>query len=120
MRVATRGDTMSMIGMEHGAAEPDAARLRRYAPDLAGELRMGEGAYPCVVTELCSSGAVVEVAPDIADRALGPDLVLVIPSLGQYKARRGWRNGAEAAYLFDLSDHSMRALDALMQDRFTA
>jgi hypothetical protein len=111
---------MSMIGTEPGAAEPDAARPRRYAPDLAGELRVGEGAYPCLVTELCAAGARVEVALHIADRALGPDLVLVIPSLGQYKARRGWRDGVEAAYLFDLSDYSMRALDALMRDRFTA
>jgi hypothetical protein len=111
---------MSMIGPELGHVGSDMPRFRRYVPDLAGELRLGEAGYPCVVTEVSAAGARVEVARDIADRALGASLVVVIPSLGQYKARRGWRDGAEAAYLFELSDHSMRALDALMRDRFGA
>lgn len=109
---------MSMIGTDLAVAAPGMAKYRRYAPDLAGELRLGEAGYPCVVTEISAAGARVEVARDLSDRALGADLVVVIPSLGQYKARRGWRDGAEAAYLFALSDHSMRALDALMRDRF--
>jgi hypothetical protein len=113
---------MSMISTRLGADRPDlpgAARFRRYAPYLDAELRAGEEAgYPARVTEISAAGARVEVAEDVADRALTADLVVVIPSLGQYRARRGWRDGAEAAYLFALGDHSMRALDALMQDRF--
>jgi hypothetical protein len=113
---------MSMIGTELAAGGeagvPAAMPFRRFAPDLAAELRQEERAYPCRVTELSAKGARVEVASDVADRALGAEVVLVMPSLGQYKARRGWREGAEAAYLFALSDHSKRALDALMIDRF--
>lgn len=113
---------MSMMSTGLGLDPPDlpgAARFRRYAPHLAAELRAGEEAgHPARVTEISAAGARVEVAPEIADRALSAEVVVVIPSLGQYRARRGWREGAEAAYLFALGDHSMRALDALMADRF--
>ncbi|MFW5655168.1 MAG: hypothetical protein ACOCYW_05915 [Roseicyclus sp.] len=111
---------MAVMMTDVGRAARGAARYRRYAPDLAGELRLAEAGFPCVVTEISAAGARVEVAREIADQALAADLAVVIPSLGQYRARRVWREGAEAAYLFALTDHSMRALDALMADRFRA
>ena len=70
----------------------DGSRFRRYAPYLAAELRGAEESHPARVTELSAAGARVEVADHLADRALSADLVVVIPCLGQYKARRGWRD----------------------------
>jgi hypothetical protein len=46
------------------------------------------------------------------------EVVVAIPSLGHYKARRLRRNGARAAYLFELTEFSRRALGALIADRF--
>ena len=109
---------MSMIAPGLPASLPDGAPFRRFAPYLDAELRNGEVGHPCRVTEISAVGARVEVGDGVDDGAFAPELVIVIPSLGQYKARRGWRDGAEAAYLFELTAPSMRALDALMTDRF--
>jgi hypothetical protein len=46
------------------------------------------------------------------------EVVVAIPSLGQYKARRCAGTGARAAYSFELTEFSRRALGALIADRF--
>lgn len=102
----------------NGLTAPEDVTFRRYRPDLHAALRKGEVQYPCIVTEVSATGVLVDLGP----RDVCPDppqsCVVVIPSLGQYKARRAWRDGTRAAYLFELTEFSIRALDALLRDRF--
>ena len=58
------------------------------------------------------------MTPPGAELALAEEIVVVIPSLGQYRARRLRMTGARASYLFDLTEFSRRALGALIADRF--
>lgn len=108
---------MSIMTAE-GLATPEDVVFRRFAPDLDAALRKGEALFPARVAELSATGVLL----DFGDRAGCPDLpqqaVVIIPALGQYKARRAWRDGARAAYLFELTEFSIRALDALLKDRF--
>ena len=102
-----------------GIASPDRPRIDRRRVDLPAQLRVGEDAYPCRVTSLSSEGVELDVGDAAAaEVALAPEGVVVIPSLGQYKARRLRRSRAGAAYVFELTTFSRRALDALIADRF--
>jgi hypothetical protein len=71
--------------------------------DLPAEIRVGEAAHPARVTTLHATGVELDVKDEPQAEAIFVDEVVVaIPSLGQYKARRLRRTGARAAYLFEV------------------
>ncbi|MCU4654586.1 hypothetical protein N8I71_17235 [Roseibacterium sp. SDUM158016] len=94
--------------------EEPACRLQL---DLPAELRVAGDAHPCRVTSLSASGVEMVLSNGPAPSA-APHAVIHIPALGLYRARRAWSDGARAAYLFELTEFSRRALDALIRDRF--
>jgi len=97
----------------------DDAPLKRRNVDLPAELRVGQVGHPCRIRTLSSAGVELDVADAAsAETALQAEAVIVIPSLGQYKARRMRKKGLRAAYLFDLTEFSQRALAVLIADRF--
>jgi hypothetical protein len=100
---------------------PEEVEFLRLDPaDLPGCLLSGDRVAQVLVRTLSAAGAEVALAPGQDDRALAPDPVIVVPSIGEYRARRLWRSGDAAAYAFALTGHSRRALDALIRDRFRA
>lgn len=106
---------MSAPGLAPDAGGP-AGRLTL---DLPAEIRVGETVHPVRVTMLHATGVDLDLADaGSADVALSEEVVVVIPTLGQYRARRLRRNGTRAAYLFELTEFSRRALGALIADRF--
>lgn len=91
----------------------------RLALDLPADIRVGEAVHPVRVTTLHATGVDLVLADAAAaEAALAAEVVVVIPALGQYRARRLRRNGTRAAYLFELTEFSRRALGALIADRF--
>jgi hypothetical protein len=71
------------------------------------------------VTTLHAAGVELDLQDDARAGAIFADEVVVaIPSLGHYKARRLRKSGARAAYNFELTEFSRRALGALIADRF--
>lgn len=97
----------------------DREAFRRRHVDLPGEIRHSGDSYPCRVSTLSAAGVELEVEDaETARKAFAPDAVIVLPSLGQYKARRAAHGATKAAFLFDLTEFSLRALDALIADRF--
>jgi len=82
-------------------------------------MRIGDAAHAARVTTLSAMGVDLELGDASgAELALAEEIVVVIPSLGQYRARRLRMTGARASYLFDLTEFSRRALGALIADRF--
>jgi hypothetical protein len=79
-------------------------------------VRSGETTVACRITTLSAGG--VELQVDGASDPLPTEATIQIPSLGVYRARRLWRTGSRAAYVFELTEFSRRALDALIRDRF--
>lgn len=103
---------MSMMKAGNGAG------FRRYSRDLPGSLRAGEATRPCRIDEVSATGVTLRVDECAREGALPADVAVIIPSLGQYRARRAWHSGDRAAYLFDLTEFSQRALDVLLAERF--
>lgn len=108
---------MTMMNAE-GLSAPETLVFQRYGSDLPAVLSRGDMRYPARVVEVSATGVLIdfdrrEVCPDPPQSG-----VVIIPALGQYKARRGWRDGTRAAYLFELTEFSIRALDALLRDHF--
>ncbi|KPQ17119.1 MAG: hypothetical protein HLUCCO18_05780 [Rhodobacteraceae bacterium HLUCCO18] len=82
-------------------------------------MRIGDAAHAARVTTLSAMGVDLELGDASgAELALAEEIVVVIPSLGQYRARRLRMTGTRATYLFDLTEFSRRALGALIADRF--
>lgn len=95
------------------------SRAERSRLDLPAEIRTGGVAHPARVTTLHATGVELDLQDAAGAGAVFADQVVVaIPSLGHYKARRLRRNGATAAYLFELTEFSQRALGALIAERF--
>lgn len=91
----------------------------RLALDLPADIRVGETVHPVRVTTLHATGVDLHLVDAAAvDAAFAEEVVVAIPALGQYRARRLRRNGTRAAYLFELTEFSRRALGALIADRF--
>jgi hypothetical protein len=110
---------MTMMMTASGVAYADGAAGPRRRLDLPAEIRVGEAAHPARVTTLHASGVELDLQDDAGAGVVFADEVIVaIPSLGQYKARRLRKNGARAAYNFELTEFSRRALGALIADRF--
>jgi hypothetical protein len=110
--------SMTMM-MSSGLTAPNGVAQDPRKLDLPAEIRVGEAAHPARITTLSATGVELDVNDEPqAEAMLVDDIILVIPSLGQYKARRLRRNGARAAYLFELTEFSRRALGALIADRF--
>lgn len=87
--------------------------------DLPAQLRVGEVGHSCRIRMLSAAGVELDVADVASARdALAEEAVVIIPSLGQYKARRMRKTGLRATYLFDLTEFSKRALGVLIADRF--
>ncbi|MDG4649072.1 hypothetical protein P6F26_11505 [Roseibacterium sp. SDUM158017] len=105
-----------------GPLASDMARFRGHTGALAGEVRVGDEGFSCRITRVSAGGVELELDPPLAERALAKglsaDATIHIPCLGVYRARRLWRSGMRAAYLFELTEFSRRALDALIRDRF--
>jgi hypothetical protein len=97
----------------------DGAGTARRRLDLPAEIRVGEAAHPARVTTLHAAGVELDLQDDARAGAIFADEVVVaIPSLGHYKARRLRKSGARASYNFELTEFSRRALGALIADRF--
>lgn len=88
--------------------------------DLPCELRVGEAAQPVRLRRLSASGVEIGFDGTVgADVSSASEVVVVIPSLGQYKARRRHdKGGGGAEYSFEVTEFSRRALAALIADRF--
>lgn len=101
-----------------GLTVPDTVVFQRFHTDIPADLSRGEIRYPARVVEVSATGVLI----DFQQREVCPDPpqtgVVIIPALGQYKARRAWRDGTRAAYLFELTEFSIRALNALLEDYF--
>jgi len=109
--------TSGLACLEDTPIEP--RRLDLPAEIRPAGMRIGDAAHPARVTTLSAMGVELDLGEASgAEEALTEVIVVVIPSLGQYKARRLRRSGARAAYLFDLTEFSQRALGALIADRF--
>jgi hypothetical protein len=106
---------MSFVEVD-GLMPSDAPGLARHRGALPAEVRAGDAGCAVRITDLSAAGVELEAAS--AAQLLPPEATIHIPSLGIYRARRLWRSGAKGAYLFDLTEFSRRALDALIRDRF--
>jgi hypothetical protein len=88
--------------MMSAAAAPcvDEAGTERRRLDLPAEIRVGSAAHPARVTTLHATGVELDLQDDAqAGSVFADEVVVAIPSLGQYKARRLRRKtGARAAY----------------------
>jgi hypothetical protein len=95
------------------------ARIERRQLDLPAEIRIGAAAHSARVTTLHAAGVELDL-PNAAEpgEVFADEVVVAIPSLGQYKARRLRQTGTRAAYLFEVTEFSRRALGALIADRF--
>ena len=94
-------------------------RLNLPAEIRPAGMRIGDASHAVCVTTLSATGVDLELGDASGqDVALAEEIVVVIPSLGQYRARRLRKTGARATYLFDLTEFSQRALGALIADRF--
>ena len=109
---------MSMMSAA-GLPRTDSAGTKRQQLDLPAEIRVGEAAHPARVTTLHAAGVELDLQDDARPGVVFADEVVVaIPSLGQYKARRQRKAGTRASYTFELTEFSRRALGALIADRF--
>jgi hypothetical protein len=109
------------MGAAVDAVCADDTPLERQRLDLSAEIRVGEAAHSALVTTLHATGVELHLKDEAgACVAFADEVVVAIPKLGHYKARRLRRNGARAAYTFEVTEFSRRALGALIAERFPA
>lgn len=102
-----------------GVAYGDETAIPRKRLDLPAEIRIGDATHSARVRTLHATGVELDLQDESGAGAVFADeIVVTIPTLGQYKARRLRNSGARAAYLFELTEFSRRALGALIAERF--
>jgi hypothetical protein len=105
---------MTMIAAE--GLLPSGMTISTGGEGLSAEIRTDGEALACRVERLSEAG--LELSFEPADAALPVEATLHIPGLGLYRARRLWRTGTRAAYVFDLTEFGRRALGVLIRERF--
>jgi hypothetical protein len=105
---------MTMIAAE--GMLPSDMTLSTGGEALAAEIRFDGAALACRVERLSEAG--VELSFETAEAAPAAEATLHIPGVGLYRARRLWRTGTRAAYVFELTEFGRRTLGLLIRERF--
>lgn len=82
----------------------------RYNRETVGEFHGAHGDFPCRVFDISAGGVEFELTAFCTETALSETASILIPGVGVYAARRVWRAGLRAAYIFEMSEQGHDAL----------